>query len=233
MSSPDISEVQSRRYAEDVLLGRAALKGNTADGSYHLEIYGPGEEQKLPSCQNIWKEIEKRKQAEKKLEKMEEQWNVAMEYISDGEQREIRKILGIETNEDKQKAQVDSFIERMMDENTYATEDATEDYGWLAPNGTFYAVEWGEHQEWAQSYIEKNFPDTRENDTIDIQMKSHTGLIGAGDYLVERGWVLLHAVKGYKKSENNHNIEAKARQTLRRYTKTFRACGDGYYELVA
>ena len=115
MSSPDISEVQSRRYAEDVLLGRAALKGNTADGSYHLEIYGPGEEQKLPSCQNIWKEIEKRKQAEKKLEKMEEQWNVAMEYISDGEQREIRKILGIETNEDKQKAQVDSFIERMMD----------------------------------------------------------------------------------------------------------------------
>ena len=189
MSSPDISEVQSRRYAEDILLGRAALKGNTADGSYHLEIYGPGEEQKLPSCQNIWKEIEKRKQAEKKLEKMEEQWNVAMEYISDGEQREIRKILGIETNEDKQKAQVDSFIERMMDENTYATED----YGWLAPNGTFYAVEWGEHQEWAQSYIEKNFPDTRENDIIDIQMKSHTGLIGAGDYLVERGWVLLHA----------------------------------------
>ena len=70
MSSPDISEVQSRRYAEDVLLGRAALKGNTADGSYHLEIYGPGEEQKLPSCQNIWKEIEKRKQAEKKLEKI-------------------------------------------------------------------------------------------------------------------------------------------------------------------
>ena len=63
MSSPDISEVQSRRYAEDILLGRAALKGNTADGSYHLEIYGPGEEQKLPSCQNIWKEIEKRKQA--------------------------------------------------------------------------------------------------------------------------------------------------------------------------
>ena len=44
---------------------------------------------------------------------------------------------------------------------------------------------------------------------------------------------LADAVKGYKKSENNHNIEAKARQTLRRYTKTFRACGDGYYELVA
>ena len=44
---------------------------------------------------------------------------------------------------------------------------------------------------------------------------------------------LADAVKGYKKSENNRNIEAKARQTLRRYTKTFRACGDGYYELVA
>lgn len=44
---------------------------------------------------------------------------------------------------------------------------------------------------------------------------------------------LADAVKGYKKSENNHNIEAKARQTLRRYTKTFRACGNGYYSLVA
>lgn len=72
MSGSDISEAQNRRYAEDILLGRAALKGNTVDGSYHLEIYEPGEEQKLPSCQNIWKEIEKRKQAEKKLEKMEE-----------------------------------------------------------------------------------------------------------------------------------------------------------------
>lgn len=217
MSSPDISEVQSRRYAEDVLLGRAALKGNTADGSYHLEIYGPGEEQKLPSCQNIWKEIEKRKQAEKKLEKMEEQWNVAMEYISDGEQREIRKILGIETNEDKQKAQVDCFIERMMDENTYATED----YGWLAPNGTFYAVEWGEHQEWAQSYIEKNFPDTRENDTIDIQMKSHTGLIGAGDYLVERGWVLLH--------NPSQGIAFSTKNPVKEYTKAQKEFLYDYY----
>lgn len=38
MSGTDETKEQIRRHAEDVLLGRAALKGNIADGSYHLEI---------------------------------------------------------------------------------------------------------------------------------------------------------------------------------------------------
>lgn len=105
----------------------------------------------------------------------------------------------------------------MMDENTYATED----YGWLAPNGTFYAVEWGEHQEWAQSYIEKNFPDTRENDIIDIQMKSHTGLIGVGDYLVERGWVLLH--------NPSQGIAFSTKNPVKEYTKAQKEFLYDYY----
>lgn len=44
---------------------------------------------------------------------------------------------------------------------------------------------------------------------------------------------IAEAVKGYKKSEKNNNIEAKARQTLRQYTKTFTPLGNGYYKLVA
>lgn len=31
MTGTDASEARIRRYAEDILLGRAALKGNTAD----------------------------------------------------------------------------------------------------------------------------------------------------------------------------------------------------------
>lgn len=48
MTGTDASEAKIRRYAEDILLGRAALRGSTADGTYHLEIYEPWEEKSLP-----------------------------------------------------------------------------------------------------------------------------------------------------------------------------------------
>ena len=65
MTGTDKPEAQIRRYAEDILLGRAALKGGTAAGTYHLEIYEPGEEEQMPQRMNIWKEIERRKKIEK------------------------------------------------------------------------------------------------------------------------------------------------------------------------
>ena len=41
MSGTDETKEQIIRHGEDLLLGRAALKGNTGDGTYHLEIYPP------------------------------------------------------------------------------------------------------------------------------------------------------------------------------------------------
>ena len=64
MTGTDTPEAQIRRYAEDILLGRAALKGSTAAGTYHLETYEPGEEEQMPQSMNIWKEVERRKKAE-------------------------------------------------------------------------------------------------------------------------------------------------------------------------
>lgn len=59
MTGTDTPEAQIRRYAEDILLGRAALKGSTAAGTYHLETYEPGEEEQMPQSMNIWKEVER------------------------------------------------------------------------------------------------------------------------------------------------------------------------------
>lgn len=53
-------------------------------------------------------------------------------------------------------------------------------------------MEWGAHQEWAQNYMSEKFPEEAMNGDIDLQTKCNVGLIGAGDWLVERGWVLLH-----------------------------------------
>ena len=142
----------------------------------------------MPQRMNIWKEIERRKKIEKDLRRMIERWDVAMDHISESTQREIRKELGEETAEDRQQDALDSLMARMMDEENHTTED----YGWLEPDGTFHGAEWGEHQEWAQNYMNEKLPEEAMDRDIDLQTKCNVGLIGAGDWLVERGWVLLH-----------------------------------------
>lgn len=176
MTGTDASEARIRRYAEDILLGRAAMKGNTADGTYHLERYEPGEEEPLARSMNIWKIPQLRREAEKNLKEKNEQFCVAMEHLPENEQRAVRRELGMETREDREQQQIDNFLKRMMD----VKEHTTADYGWLEPNGRFHEVDWGEHQDWANEYVEENYPDQSEN------------IIDAGGWLTDRGWVLLH-----------------------------------------
>lgn len=125
---------------------------------------------------NIWKIPWSKKILKSELDRMTERFNVAMEHLSESEQRAVRKKLGEETNEDREQARLDSFITRMMDEKEYTTGD----FGWLEPNGTFHEVEWGEHQDWANKYVEENYPDQSED------------IFDAGGWLANRGWVLLH-----------------------------------------
>lgn len=176
MTGTDETESQIKRHAEDVLIGRAALKGNTADGTYHMEIYDPGEEEKLPAHMDIWKMSQLLRDSRKELYRMQERFLIAMEHLSEREQREVRRELGEETEEDRLKLNLYKYIDRMMDKE----EHTTGDYGWLEPNGTFHEVEWGWHQKWADEYVEQNFPDQYED------------ILEAGDWLTERGWVLLH-----------------------------------------
>ena len=63
-----------------------------------------------------------------------------------------------------------------------------DDYGWLAPNGDFYAVEWGEHQGWAERHL-RDHPDIYTDWDEDDYILSETV---AGDYLTKRGWILFH-----------------------------------------
>ena len=125
---------------------------------------------------NIWKIPQLRREAEKNLREKNEQFYVAMEHLTESEQREVRRELGMETREDCEQQQIDNFLKRMMD----VKEHTTADYGWLEPNGVFHEVEWGEHQYWAGKYVEENFPEQYEE------------ILKPGDWLVDRGWVLLH-----------------------------------------
>lgn len=219
MEGTEQSEKEIRRLAEDVLLGRAALAGSTRDNSYHLEVYEPDEQPDNPDRFNVFKKMtnlsRKLKDTEKELQKMQEWYSVAMEHISERERNEVLRETGQSVDSQYGNSMLDSFMERMMDE----VEHTTGDYGWLEPNGIFHEVEWGEHQEWATEYVKKNFPE--EYGEIGMQMNTGTGLIGEGDFLVERGWVLLHSP--------SQGIAQPTSNPVKRYTKAQREFLYDYY----
>lgn len=211
MGGTDMKPEELKRYAEDILLGRADFDGNTADGTFHMTTYDPSEQPEVPEQFDIFRrlsvEIARRKKAEEERDRYREWYSVAMEYVPEFAQNEMLEETGQPIKSRYGNDMLGSFMERMMDKK----EHSTEDYGWLEPDGTFHEVEWGNHQEWAQRYIEENFPEVAEDDDVDMQTKCNVGLIGAGDWLVERGWVLLHSP--------SQGIAKPTKNPVKRYTK--------------
>lgn len=211
MCGTDMSEKTLKRFAEDVLIGRAVLCGNTADDTFCMTIYEPEEQPETPKQFDIFRrfseEVRKRKDAEKEKEKYAEWYSVAMEYVPEYLKKQVREETGQPIESKYGSGLLSGFIERMSDKTKYSTED----YGWLAPDGNFYGVEWGNHQEWAQNYIEEHFPEAADDSEVDMQVKCNVGLIGAGDWLVEHGWVLLH--------NPSQGIAFPTKNPVKRYTK--------------
>lgn len=209
MEGTDQSEKEIRRLAEDILLGRAALVGNTGDSTYHLEVYEPDEQPEQPGKFNVFKKMttlsQKLKDTEKELRKMQEWYSVAMEHVPEYRRNNVLSETGQPIESWYGNSMLGSYMERMMDDE----EHTTEDYGWLEPNGTFHEAEWGMHQEWATEYVRENFPEEYED--VRLQMNTGTGLIGEGDWLVERGWVLLHSP--------SQGIAQPTKNPVKRYTK--------------
>lgn len=183
MSGTDETKDQIRRHAEDLLLGRAALKGSTREGSYHLEIYGPESEEKMPEYMNVWDIVGEQKKVKDELERYKMRWNVAMKIIP----RYLKKRNADELDEEITDPQpvvsreLDSYMKRMLD----TEEHTTKDYGWLEPSGKFHAVKWGDHQKWAYEYLESKVKNDEEYSKL-------PRLYEAGDVLTKEGWVLLH-----------------------------------------
>lgn len=216
MGGTEMSEKELRRHAEDVLIGRAEFSGNTANGTFCMTAYDANEQPDIPERFNIFcrysEEIRKRKKAEKEKEMYMEWYEVAMEYVPESLKNEVRRETGQPIESRYGSDLLDGFMERMLDEEKHSTED----YGWLAPDGTFYEVEWGNHQEWANNYLKEHLSEEEQKAAlIEINVsgmtKSGTDIMGAADYLVRRGWVLLH--------NPSQGIAVPTRNPLKRYTK--------------
>lgn len=221
MCGTNQSEKTLRRLAEDVLLGRAELSGNTAEGTFCLTTYNADEQTDVAEQFNIFRRyseaIRKIKETEEEKEKYREWYEIAMNYVPEYLKNEVRRRTDQPIESRYGSDILYGFIERTMDEK----EHSTEDYGWLEPDGTFHEVEWGVHQEWAQNYMDEKFPEEAMNGDINLQTKCNVGLIGAGDWLVERGWVLLH--------NPSQGIAFPTKNPMKRYTKAQKEFLYDYY----
>lgn len=223
MGGTDMAENKLKRYAEDVLLGRAEFSGNTADQSFRMTVYEPEEQPEIPEQFNIFKrlsaEIKRRKEAEGERDKYKEWYSVAMEYVPEYARNQGLEEIGQPKESRYEDDALDSFMKRMLDEE----EHSTGDYGWLEPDGTFHEVDWGNHQIFAEKYIRENMT---EDDWIAAgvhlpgQFKSDN-LHSFGDYLVERGWVLLH--------NPSQGIAIPTKNAVKRYTKAQKEFLYDYY----
>lgn len=85
------------------------------------------------------------------------------------------------------------------------------DYGWLAPNGTFHPVDFGEHQAWASQYLLNQY----RNGKIDLEISEEPG-----DVLCKMGFILLHNPYGnnfYVTRDMSKRITKKQKEFLIEY----------------
>lgn len=223
MGGTGMEEAQLKRYAEDVLLGRAEFKGSTADSTFHMTTYDAGEEPEMTASFRIFEQYSRMKQklaeTEKELDKMREWYAVAMEHVPSHAVNDVLKETGQPIESSYGSSLLDSFMERMLDEE----EHTTGDYGWLAPDGEFHEVEWCQHQEWAEKHIRENMTE-EEWLTAGVHMPGQveTSCLNTfGDYLVERGWVLLH--------NPSQGLAFPTRNPLKEYTKAQKEFLYDYY----
>lgn len=226
MGGTEMSEKELRRRAEDVLIGRAEFSGNTANGTFCMTAYDANEQPDIPERFNIFcrysEEIRKRKEAEKEKEMYMEWYEVAMEYVPESLKNEVRRETGQPIESRYGSDILAGFMECMLDKEKHSTED----YGWLAPDGTFHEVEWGNHQEWANNYLKEHLSEEEQKAAlIEINVsgmtKSGTDIMGVADYLVRRGWVLLH--------NPSQGIAIPTRNPMKRYTKAQKEFLYDYY----
>ena len=193
MESDELSKNEILNMAISILDGRAVLKGTYPDDDYGF-FYLYEKDKKWDLGKLIADSFENIKATQEKYNDLLQKYLFVIDSLDRFDKRKLnseyrkefddilfKDIAGEPVDEN---TLLGSFLKRQMS-------DTEDDYGWLEPNGSFHPVEWGQHQEWAQSYIEEHFPEITE-DEVDMQVKCGVGLIGAGDWLVERGWILLH-----------------------------------------
>lgn len=178
MCGTDLSRGELVDLAWKVVIGRAKFVGNSSDDSFSIT----DDDQNLVSSYR-----DATAQTIKELKEKEGKARIELENLVDFLECEgyhyllVRAgtVKEVEFQEDEapNSPLLDSFLKQAELEK----EGFSDNYGWLAPDGTFTPVDWGEHQGWA-------FEKAKELGYVTTALDYSKG----GDLLVEHGWVLLH-----------------------------------------
>ena len=174
-----LNEKQIVKITQNVLLGRGRFTGDTSDGTFAYD----DDTDKLPDdffsrfCR-IKQELDEEK---KYCAQVNGAWLELCAYMT-GEigRDDLSHTMNAQFRMDQS---LKEYLERATDEQVAESEP----YGFIDPNGEFHRVGWGEHGEWAETYI------TTSGLLDDFENGPDTYSYPA-DYLVHvKGWLLLHS----------------------------------------
>ena len=216
MDGTDLEECELRQMAFSIINGEARLKGTYPGEDYGFE-YLESKDEKYDLASYISKLRNECEKAKEESEKMAGWYNIAMNHVPEYKWDDVLVETGQKQPDSTSfgSSLLDGFMKRMMDE----VEHATEDYGWLEPDGTFHEVDWAKHEKFASEYLRELYD--RGTFTEEEWMEIGDSISKSGDYLVDRGWVLLH--------NPSQGIAFPTRKETGRYTKAQKEFLYDYY----
>lgn len=171
-----LDEKRIVKITQDVLLGRGRFTGETRDGTF---AYDDDTSERPDDFFSRFCRVKEELSEEKKYcEQINGAWLELCAYMT-GEigRDDLSHTMNAQF---KIEQSLKEFIKRATDEEVAESEP----YGFIAPDGEFHRVEWGEHGEWAETYITTSGL----YDDFDKSPYSYPA-----DFLVHsKGWLLLH-----------------------------------------
>lgn len=227
-NSDSLSEADHRQLVLDILDGKKTIVGTYPNDDYGIDT----DDTKLPGVKSVIEDLQERVIKEhERIHQLLLQRNWLLSCLQESYPISLREFLETyredfdESMLSPQEANelgihiAESHVEELSPslaeylERQTADYDTDEDYGWLEPNGTFHVAPWGDHYQWAYDYIQDHFA-TDHVMTPDMARDP-------GDYLLQKGWVLLHSP--------SQGIARPSIHPTKRYTKNQQDFLYGYY----
>ena len=194
LQTDELSDIEIWHLAIDILDGRKTLVGTYPNDDYGIETVD--DESKWNQITKTYtKQHQEMSDAKEKASSFADKLRFIQYNMYESDKEDIEDTYRSEFDEslfeDSQPKHENPILSKMLDsfiENQKT--GCSNDYGWLRPDGTFYPVDFGKHQEWAEMYIRNNMSNT---DWLNAgAADSVTGMFhNYGDYLINKGWVLL------------------------------------------
>lgn len=165
-----------KKMTQDIIIGRGRFTGNTGDGTfmYNDEDYGTPDD-----FFSLFERVDnERKSNWQAYRDIQDAW-IELASLTTGEigRNELTCVPNLQFSK---QTPLEQYIERMTDDEA----EEREPYGFISPDGEFHRVDWGEHGEWAQEYIEES------GLLVDAENSRYSY---STDYLIhEKGWLLMH-----------------------------------------